>query len=397
MRRVFAVGRGQYENVGDIILRRQLLDWVRPDDGVLHVYVGASPDGYDEGLRLRDEDVVYRSFLAWYREAMRSAVRGDASYVFKPGEIQLTLVGMKEHLSMLPLLGVIRTRGGRTVRAGVGSRNFAPLPRALMKPSIALSDLTLWRDIRTAEYMRAGAPMPDLAFGEGATDAELAGFAEADAPRRDVLVVSLRADDPAPPYPTDAWIEGVRRYAERHGLEIWAVTQVHVDNERSRRLATDLGGQVLAWDDLRGHDRQEELLRALYRRTAIALSDRLHVVIAAFTEGAVPVGTLANGSDKIDRHFATIGIDDVTIRSTATAPDDVADALEALAARRPAMFASLASARVELAAVRERVRRTLAEARPGSGSGSDADAAAVAAAGPAASADAVAERDAVAG
>ena len=59
---IFAVGRGQYENVGDIILRRQLLDWLRPV-GRLHVYVGQSPDGYDQGLGLRDGDVVYRSFL----------------------------------------------------------------------------------------------------------------------------------------------------------------------------------------------------------------------------------------------------------------------------------------------------------------------------------------------
>ncbi|QEO14174.1 hypothetical protein FLP10_06885 [Agromyces intestinalis] len=366
MRSVFAVGRGQYENVGDIILRRQLLDWVRPDDGTLHVYVGASPDGYDEGLGLQPGDLVYRSFLAWYGAALRAAARGRAAYVFKPGEIQLTLVGMKEHLSVLPLLGVLRTRGGRAVRAGVGSRNFAAVPRALMRPSIALSDLTLWRDIRTAAYMRAGAPMPDLAFGEGAPDELVAEFADPDAATtaaRDVLVVSLRADEPAPVYPSEAWLAGVRAYAERHGLEIWAVTQVHVDNERSLRLAGDLGGRALTWDALRDHDRQEARLRELYRRTAIALSDRLHVVIAAYTEGAVPVGTLADASDKIDRHFATIGVDGVTIRSDATDASEVTTALDGLAARRTELFDALASARIELGLVRERVQSTLAEVR----------------------------------
>lgn len=363
MRRVFAVGRGQYENVGDIILRRQLLDWVRPADGELHVYVGASPEGYDEGLRLQPNDVVYRSFVAWYRAALASAMRGGTSYVFKPGEIQLTIVGMKEHISMLPLLGVLRLRGGNAVRAGVGSRNFAPLPRALMRPSIALSDLTLWRDHRTAAYMGTGAPMPDLAFGEGATDVDIAAFAD-DADRRDVLVVSLRSDDPEPPYPTQAWIDGVRTFAERHGLSIWAVTQVHVDDSRSHRLAADLGGQVVNWPALSGHDVQEERLRALYRRTLIALSDRLHVVIAAFTEGAVPVGSVADGSDKIDRHFATIGIDDVTIGSEPDDPAQVVEALEALAARRQEMFLGLAAARLELTAVRAQVRRTLDPADP---------------------------------
>ena len=56
-RQIFAVGRGQYENIGDIILRRPLLDWAR-EAGDLHVYVGASPEGYDEGLGLQPGDTV---------------------------------------------------------------------------------------------------------------------------------------------------------------------------------------------------------------------------------------------------------------------------------------------------------------------------------------------------
>ncbi|GAA1838312.1 hypothetical protein [Agromyces salentinus] len=357
MNKIFAVGRGQYENVGDIILRRPLLDWVRPL-GQLHVYVGHSPAGYDEGLGLAPDDVVYRSFTSWYRAAMAAAVAGEASYVFKPGEIQLTLIGMKEHVSMLPLLATIRLRGGRAVRAGVGTRNYAPVPRAIMGPSIALSDLTLWRDVTTAAYMRRGEAMPDLAFGEGAPDDLLPGFAAGDGDR-DVMVVSMRADDAARPYPTTEWIEGVRGYAERHGLEIWAVTQVQVDNETSYRLARDLGGQVLAWDELSGHDVQEAKLRELYRRTAIALSDRLHVIIAAFTEGAIPVGSLVDASDKIERHFATIGITDITLATRDMSAEQIVTALESIAARREDMFERLGDARARLVERRMQVQETL--------------------------------------
>ncbi|GAA1510497.1 hypothetical protein BJ978_000125 [Agromyces terreus] len=357
MNKIFAVGRGQYENVGDIILRRPLLDWVRPL-GQLHVYVGHSPDGYDEGLGLAPDDVVYRSFTSWYRAAMAAAIAGEASYVFKPGEIQLTLIGMKEHVSMLPLLATIRLRGGRAVRAGVGTRNYAPVPRAIMGPSIRLSDLTLWRDVTTAEYMRRGEAMPDLAFGEGAPDELIPAFAAGEG-ERDVLVVSMRADDPARPYPSREWIRGVRAYADRHGLAIWAVTQVQVDNDTSRRLAHDLGGELLEWDELSGHDVQECRLRELYRRTAIALSDRLHVIIAAFTEGAVPVGSLVDVSDKIDRHFATIGIDDLSLATGRMTADDLVDALETLAGRRAEMFDRLVEARARLDERREQVQATL--------------------------------------
>ncbi|MGI9822599.1 hypothetical protein [Agromyces sp. Marseille-Q5079] len=357
MNKIFAVGRGQYENVGDIILRRPLLDWVRPL-GELHVYVGHSPAGYDEGLGLAPDDVVYRSFTTWYRAAMAAAVAGEASYVFKPGEIQLTLIGMKEHVSMLPLLATIRLRGGRAVRAGVGTRNYAPVPRAIMGPSIALSDLTLWRDVTTAAYMRRGEAMPDLAFGEGAPDELVPGFAAGEGDR-DVMVVSMRADDPSRPYPTSEWIRGVRSYADRHGLTIWAVTQVQVDNETSYRLARDLGGEVLAWDELSGHDVQEAKLRELYRRTAIALSDRLHVIIAAFTEGAIPVGSLVDGSDKIDRHFATIGIADITMATRNMSADEIVASLEALSGRRAEMFEQLVDARARLAVRRDQVQQTL--------------------------------------
>lgn len=355
--KVFAVGRGQYENVGDIILRRQLLDWVRPS-GELHVYVGHSPAGYDEGLGLQPGDRVYRSFRPWYLAAMAAALSGGAAYVFKPGEIQLTLVGMKEHLSLLPLLVALRLRGGRAIRAGVGTRNYSRLPRALMRPSIALSDVTLWRDVATAEYMGTGAVMPDLAFGEGADDDAIATFSSA-SPDRTVLVVSMRGDQVARPYPGRAWLQAVRGLADRHGLEIWSVTQVRTDDERTARLAEDLGGRTLPWAASVEHGEQERRLRELYSRAAVVISDRLHVAIAAFTEGAVPVGSPVGDSDKVSRHFRTIGIDDVSIDASADSVEELSERLETLLARRSEMFDRLLDARAELRRHRQDVQRVL--------------------------------------
>jgi hypothetical protein len=360
--KVFAIARGQYENVGDIILRRQLLDWVRPV-GDMHVYVGNSPAGYDEGLGLGPQDHVYRSLRAWYKAALVSAFKGRTAYVFKPGEIQLTLVGMKEHFSVLPLLMALRLRGGKAIRAGVGTRNYAPVPRALMRPSIALSDITLWRDVATGEYMKTGGVMPDLAFGEGADDDRVASFRTCP-PERDVLVVSMRGDDPARPYPGREWVEGVRAYAESNGLEIWVVTQVRTDDDRTVRLAETLGGRVLGWEEQTRHDEQERRLRELYARTAIALSDRLHVVIAAFTEGAVPVGSLVVDSDKVDRHFRTIGIEGVSVSATAESAEEVSERLAALAARRADMFDRLLEARTRLRRHRNEIQRMLAGGPP---------------------------------
>ncbi|MCU1444487.1 MAG: hypothetical protein JWP54_145 [Cryobacterium sp.] len=348
-KQIFVPARGQFDNIGDILLRRQLLDWLR-GNGPLHVYLGQSPAGYAEGLRLRPEDVQYRSFKAWYLAALRSAVRGSASYVFKPGEIQLTMIGMKEHLSMLPVLALVRARGGVVARVGVGSRNFARVPRALIWPSIALSNLTLWRDSATAEYLGNGSVMPDLGFGEGGGGAA----AQSDA-GRNLLIVSMRADQP---YPSTPWLAAVREIAARHGLHIRAVTQVLRDNDRTIRLAADLGGEAVGWDGT-GHDGQEERLRQLYRRAVIAVSDRLHVLVGAVTEGAVPAALLVNPSDKIARHFAAAGIHDVSIATAGLSATELSGQLEHLIGRRESIQSQLLAARGDLRSANDRLDQVL--------------------------------------
>ncbi|WP_205683905.1 hypothetical protein [Cryobacterium aureum] len=354
-RDIFVPARGQYDNIGDILLRRQLLDWLRAS-GPLHVYVGEAPDGYAEGLGLTPGDVQYRSFRRWYAAALASAVRGHASYVFKPGEIQLTLIGMKEHLAMLPVLALVRARHGRVARVGVGSRNFAPLPRALMGPSIALSNVSLWRDAATAGYLGQGSIMPDLAFA-GASSA--AGSAAADlgsTARRDVLVVSMRSDLE---YPSAAWLAGVRAVAADNGLQIWCVTQVLRDDDKCGQLATDLGGEALRWNGT-GHDEQEQRLRSLYGRAALTVSDRLHVLVGALTEGAVPAALLVDAkSDKIARHFAAAGLHDVSIVSAGLSAAEIAARLQNLLGRRTAILAGLAEAQDELQTVRRLLDQVL--------------------------------------
>lgn len=358
-RQIFAVGRGQYENIGDVLLRRPLLDWAR-ESGRLHVYVGRSPAGYDEGLGLQPGDVVYRSFARWYAALAATALAGTADSLYKPGELQLTLVGMKEHLAMLPAVALVRARGGRVARIGAGARNFARVPRLLMWPSNALSTYTRWRDDRTAAYLGFGPAMPDLGFGEGTDDAGLA--AAIDETDRDLLLVSLRDDtEVAPrPYPSTAWFDGIRRAADLLGLRIGVVTQVSVDEPRTRRLAADLGAEVVeGWDDLDDFVGQEARLRALYRRAAVVASDRLHVIIAGVTEGAAPVGLQLDDSDKISRHFDTIGVRDVSLTTTALDADAIADGIVAIARRRGEVLRRLLDARARLHAVRADLRRLL--------------------------------------
>ncbi|MGY1749252.1 glycosyltransferase [Modestobacter sp. SYSU DS0511] len=336
--KIFVPGVGQHENIGDIILRRQLLDRLR-QLGDLHVYAGSSTDGYDEGLGLRPSDTVYRSFGRWYRRALVESVSGRATYVFKPGEIQLTLIGMKEHISMLPVVLAARLRGKAVVRLGVGSRNFSPLPRLLVRPSIAASNLTLWRDEGTSRYMRGGS-MPDLAFNEGSPVPAMPSSGG-----RGLLVVSMRADRaPTPPN----WYAAVNQTADRLGLKVLAVSQVLRDNPKTLELAQHLGAEAVTWSGER-HGDQEAYLRSIYRETRLVVSDRLHVLVAGLTEGAVPAALLTDDSDKIERHFAAAGIHDVALRlHPEAAPEVASDWLTHVAGRRAELLTQLEVARRQI-------------------------------------------------
>ncbi|MGW9113329.1 glycosyltransferase [Microbacterium sp. NPDC055683] len=346
---IYVPAIGQYDNIGDVILRRRLIRWLQPL-GRLHVFVGDSPAGYAEALGLADDDIVYRSFAAFYRDAVRDALRGRASYVFKPGEIQITLAGLKEHVSLVPLQLLVRARGGAVIRVGAGSRGFRPLARALMLPSLSLTDLTVWRDHRTARFLGTGGVGPDLAFAEGS-----------DHPRGDeertLLVVSMRGDRPVPP---DAWFDGVRAVAERRGLEVVAIVQVERDRLHSALLAERLGGRVHPWPDA-DHGGHELALRELYRHAAVVVSDRLHVLIAAVTEGAPAAAALVDASDKIDRHFRAASLPDVSLPIASRPADDVDRFVDAAVDDWPRFARGLETARAELEGIRASVERVLAQ------------------------------------
>lgn len=341
---IFVPCVGQGDNIGDVILRRQLLTWLRPL-GQLHVYVGGVPDGFIEALDIRPDEKVYRSFSRFYSAALRSEGSGRPVYVFKPGEVQLTLAGMKEHVSVLPIAALTRLRGGAVARIGAGTRDYAPIPRALMWPSNRLSQLTYWRDGGTSGYL-GGHVMPDLAFGEGATSFD--GV-------RDSVTVSMRGDRPMP---SNEWVRGLRSFATDRGFRLVVVTQVEVDRERSGAIAQLLDAELVDWAG-ESHAEQEARVRLEYRRSAVTVSDRMHVLIAALTEGASPIGLLVNKVDKIERHFAAAGMSGVGIASADFSAARIEESLERALANRDEVLDRLAGAREELEEVRVKLEELI--------------------------------------
>lgn len=349
MTAIFVPAVGQYDNIGDIILRRPLLDMLRPH-GRLHIYLGPAPAGYVRGLQLESGDVTYVSFGRWYRALLRSAGRGRTHYAFKPGEIQLTVKGMKEHIGMLPALLLLRLRGGRIVRVGSGARALARMGRALMQPALAITHFTAWRDADTAAYLGHGGTMPDF------------GFTHEPSPARSPvpsMLVSMRGDRPMP---GRAWLEGIRVFADSRGLRLTVVTQVARDEARTRELAEALGAEMLGWDGT-NHDAQEARLRAAYASAAIIASDRLHVLIAGATEGATPIAPLPAAAPKIDRHFTTAGLPSISVLTEKLDPMQISDALDSVVVAIGDPAPLLLKARQRLVEIGREVSNTLGGGR----------------------------------
>lgn len=334
---------GQYHNIGDVILRRPLAKWLR-GCGQLHVFTGNAPESYVRALELDNNVKIYRSFKNWYWKAFRSSFNVRSAYIFKPGEIQLSLSGMKEHLGLLPLMVWIKLFHGYIVRLGSGSRNFSSFYRTLLKPSVMLADYVFWRDSATAKYLKEGAVMPDLGFYEGSDINDFLPESE-----RDLLVVSMRGDRELISKPL---CDVISAFALSHGLKIVIVTQVEIDSQRTSELASMLDAEEINWNGS-GHDIQETKLRNLFARSAITVSDRLHVLVAAHTEGSIPAGIQTDASDKIQRHFDVININDASIPSVGLTKKSLLAHLQNRFSSRQSDMQALKNARRDLDNIRE--------------------------------------------
>ncbi|MDT9593561.1 hypothetical protein RDV89_10820 [Nocardioides zeae] len=348
--KIFVPAVGQEENIGDIILRRPLLDWLR-ESGDLHVYLGHCDTAYETALGLSPSDRVYRSFARWYIALLASAVRRRRmAYAFKPGEIQMTLSGMKEHIAVLPVTAVMRMRRHPIVRVGAGTRDFNRFFAAILRLGSRLTPGARWRDTGTAAALK-GATMPDLAFAEGATEEEMQ-----DEGPRDLVVVSMRGDRPADHGPL---VAATKRFAATQGYDVVVVSQVLRDNALAESLAHLLDAEVQTFGE-NEHSSQEQRVRGTYRRAAVVVSDRLHVLIAAVTEGASLVGIQSDGSKKLERHFQAAGVqaECLALDSAEEAENVLLEQLEIQRDRRRIFVDGVVRARSNLADVRQGVLTT---------------------------------------
>ncbi|WP_407943836.1 polysaccharide pyruvyl transferase family protein [Marisediminicola senii] len=300
--KVFVVLTGQRDNLGDSLLRRPLLS-VAKRVGECHVLVGPNSSQYSDNLGLDAGDYVYTSRIQWLGSLLRSTLVRKTHLFFNAGEFTLNRAFVRDRVAMLPIVALVRARGGSVIQAGAGLRNTdEPISRALRWLARS-ADVTAWRDERSRDAMATGDVMPDWAFSEGSTTHSIRERSGENLyPAQ--IVFSLRGDREQP---SDEWITRARRLIDSLDAVPLVVCQVQRDRDRLVWLATALGADYDDWSPEVGHASRERQVRAVYGRSSWVVSDRLHVLVAAMTEGSVPIALAPDSSRKLSRTLEAAG------------------------------------------------------------------------------------------
>lgn len=297
MPKIYVSATGQVDNIGDSILRRAMLDLMRTY-GELHVYVSDLPPTYTDNLGLRPEDIVYTDGWRWRADALRRPRCDGSRFVISPGEMAESKHAKLTALVDGALAIGLRFVGGRSYALGMGRREPFATAAPILRWSFGRFSVVTWRDSPSAASFNSDAVQPDWAFAEG-THAS-AGSQHS----RPYLVVSLRGDRAMI---GENEITAMRTFARLRGLDILAVAQVERDNGRAREVARILACEVHEFSQP-DHKAQEVAVRAIYAKSELVLSDRLHVLLVALSEGAAPCIAVPDRDSKAFRTLVAGGL-----------------------------------------------------------------------------------------
>ncbi|MET2011799.1 hypothetical protein ABXJ56_09630 [Microbacterium chocolatum] len=293
---VFIAVTGPFRNVGDTVIRRLGLEWCR-SVGLPHVYVGSGRGAWLEDLELDPSDVVFTSSRVWLKALVR-ALPSRPVLVVEPGEFSLTRPFYPWAGAHALLAVLVRLFGGRVIQLPRALARSDRSGRALYRAFTHTANLTLWRrDIPTKA--RTAVRSPDIAFSE-------IPDTDDDPSARDTIVVSVRGDREAPSIEA---LGVLRADAAVNGCRLVFLAQVEADNDWAREGASAMACESSVWDADVSSPTHESHVREIYRRSKAVLSDRLHVLVMAAAEGALPVAYSRVRADKAVAHFAAAGVD----------------------------------------------------------------------------------------
>jgi hypothetical protein len=347
MYRVFVSLNGDFPNIGDAVIRRMALDWVRTNEGV-YAYTANAPDMWLEQVGVLPTDTLFRSrssFGSWAKAILTSPKR--PVLVLEPGEVVLDKANLRRELGLLAIFIIVRLKRGVIILPPRAIAKPHPITTFVHKMSIRLANTVLWRDEPSMKAMRFGKSSPDIAFG---LDLRV-GQATSE---RGTLMVTMRGRRAMQ---APAWHDAIVRFAAEENLSIITFAQVRDDEDRAAELALRLGGTHLRWVD--NDLAHEALLREAYDKARYVISDRLHVLIISSLSGAAPVELASKPAAKIATHFARIGVHDVSMDTTHESEDAIVGFLKTRSVQTPEVLKHVRAAHESIGSWRRIVRQKL--------------------------------------
>lgn len=340
-------GTGQDDNIGDSILRRGYRRSLS-ELGPVTTWVGNASSSYVSGLGSTDSTCEFlSSFRHWYGCALRSSLKRKTVIAVNAGELSVSGKGAVRMISLLPLLLVSRLRGGGGLWLGASIPNHRPEVRFAYAWVAGLCKEVRWRESESQTTGRRTGLMPDWGFGLGSSHHDLS----IGPPRRKMGIV-LRGDRTPP---DDAWLNWLANTCKGLGIEPHIVVQVERDSELGHALATSLSAQITPWLG-EGHAQQEAAVREVYRQCEIVVGDRLHGLIVAATEGAIPLAWTQGAGPKARKHFEVVEMEWVGQYSGVIATDYPELDTETVSKLRSRLMKTLEASRTELEGVEKSLK-----------------------------------------
>lgn len=342
--KIFVNPAGQRDNLGDSVLRRPYLAALR-SAGSLHVLAGNDLD-YASGLGLVTSDVIHVSRVRWLVAAAISMARAEGAFALNAGEV----IGSRSERrrawwqSLLALIA--RVRSSPVLLSGVSVRPGTSAQATRLASLAHAADLVCWRDEWSRDQIGVGRVAPDWAFGTG-------GEFPVDDDARDLVAVSMRGDRPMPP---PDWFDSVLEICDELNCAPVVVVQVRRDAEHAEDLAARLNADILPWPVKDDHATHEQKVRAIYRRSRLVVSDRIHALILGYTEGAVPAGSTTTPTEKIKRTFSPV----TSLPIAPSAEDRLAERWRILISSRSTLAKDLAQARDALTELSHEIKLVVA-------------------------------------
>lgn len=349
-RHVFVSLVAQHDNLGDLVIRREMVRWLAQPGVVLHPLVADAPDEFVDAVHLPTDAVVHRSARHWQQALLAHAARGHAGLVFAPGPQGLG--GAPRHLAheSVNLLNAMVLRGRHNPVAKIGrsladgTRGVLPTAAVAIERGVRRLSNEYWlRDAPSAARLRRPiAVLPDISLSTGALDCPPVGGDEAPD-----VAVSARHDRGW----SAAEIAAIAEQAAALGRRVVLVTQVRRDHAGHEALARATGVDHLGWQ---GEATAGQLARvtAQYARSALVVTDRLHAALFGLVVGATPVPRRTDDA-KLRPALATLGLPG----GIPAGDDPLAEALAWRALHATQVTAARDAAAASLAEARERLRR----------------------------------------